>query len=200
MAAANNERFAAWVRRGLPPEPLVERRLQFDATTRTLVLHGAASRRGALPQLYFRKLGQPTYSSVSDIFRTWAGSRENQVSIQAETTVRTFVLVGSGSLVCLISQTRGPIAMDEGTPLYDCGLLKIGLSDSRCDLWPDLIFDGASCFVVELIGSDGDSDTFYAVVGVPSPGRIGPVGFHVAKLTWSSRGIEILAPHEDVVC
>jgi len=200
MTRANNERIAAWVRRGLPPEPLSERRLQFDAATRTLILHGTASRRGALPQLYFRSPDQPTYSSVSDVFRTWAESRENQVIIQGETTVRSFVLVGSGSLVCLVSQTRGAIATEGGTPLYDCGLLKFELSDSRCDLWPDLIFDGASCFVVELIGSDGDSDTFYAVVGVPSPGGIGPVGFHVAKLTWSSRDVEILAPHEDVVC
>jgi hypothetical protein len=168
---------------GLPAEPLLSRRLLFDAASRSLILVFHLTRDGIpFPKVYLRGDGAPKYSEITSFFSTEDLRGE---SITAETPV----LSAGGRLYCLFNR-RGQRSAVGHVPIFVVGIGMVDLVTRHTSLWPvPLDFS-----VTELVGGAGDGSRVYAVVGVTKSTHEGSlVDYGIGELDISGQTMRLVS-------
>lgn len=175
---------------GLPPSTRAKQ-LRFDAPTETLILEGSR-RDSALSQLYFRRCEGDSYQGLSDV-------THGRLPCEGEFGVVSWILSPDSSIVLLLARqgtpvqhTSSPVGDRErrAIPIHHIGLFRIQLADFGVDAWGSTDLDADGRFVSDLVGAEDGQ--LYAVIGVPSPGGLGPVTYSLARLKWSTRTVHEL--------
>lgn len=185
---SDHEHSAARVEAGLPVEPLLDRRLVFDAPTQTVILSGVAKRKGAMPQLYWRRLADSMYTSIVDQYREEIEGGVELRGERAEYVVDTWTMSLASTLFCVVLEIEPP----NGTRvrvMRCCGLLRLDLCTKQSAVWSAQSGELSDLVLSELVGPGETPDQVHAIVGYPTAERMGPVSYHVACLDFSARTV-----------
>lgn len=188
--AEGNEHSSRRLRRGLPAEPLLERRLAFDPGSQKLVLSGVAKRRGALPQLYYRGIGELTYRSVTDLLAVPSDSEKCELMTNA------WVLAPNSVLFCVVSEV-GDRGLEQTRPVSHRCLLRLDLQQLQCTTWEDRHGELEGLMIAELTGTSASGDELFGVMGLRPAGG-GAVSYHLTSMSWPTGAISTVAPLDDI--
>jgi hypothetical protein len=172
---------------GLPIEPLLNRRLQFDEATETLVLFGTPQRKTALAQLYFRKLKDSRYVSVL----AYVG--KHFPNCAGDLFVSAWTLGCNSRLHFLVGEVEFQAGV-RVNPVRDHGLVTLDLKTNDSSVWR--VYDQEPTWIItEILGSSCEG-VLCAIVGFRSDSGIGPVSYHLCRIDLASRSIEKLGSTE----
>lgn len=187
MAEGTDDPASRRLFRGLSAEPLLERRVVYDPSSATLLLGGTPKVRGALPQLYYRRLQDVEYRRFADLaFEVQLGNDQVGVSTWA---------LSNGILFGVIVEA-GPAVSERVKALAHRSLVRFELQTHEHETWEARHGSLLGAGIIELLGAEPSGAALYAAMGFPSSVS-GAITYELTRLSWSTGAIERLAPFDE---
>lgn len=161
---------------GLPDEPLYDRRLLYCGSSAIIVLSCSLDRSGVpIGRVFIRKKNEDAYTPLLEL--------PDDISVSS-------VVVCDCSVLFAVRYRWSFERFGAGQASGDYqGIIRFDLVGGSHEVWETEADSAAPFFVSEICGASADGEVCYAVLGHPSPHRVGPVAYSLSYLTWATRSV-----------